>query len=108
MIELISEETVAIKTANASAVKERLRPKGNCLKKIICSPEHIRGSILKERQNEAKTRQKARIFLRRVFKKPTNGNMAEPTIGIRIVRIKIVSGMFIKITHFKLFTPEMG
>ncbi len=108
MTELIKDETAAIKTARLSAVKEKLRPKGNCLKKVICSPEHIRGSILKERQNEAKTRQKARIFLKRLFKRPASGKMAEPTIGRKIVKIKIVSGMFIKITHFKLFAPEMG
>jgi len=96
MIELIAEETKAIKTARASAVREKLIPKRNCWKKTICSPESIRGSILIERQNEAKTRQKARAFLKRLLTMPARGRIADPAIGIRIVRIKIVSGMFME------------
>ena len=108
MIELTKEETAAIKTARASAVRKILKPKGNCLKKTICSPEKIRGSIIKESKNEEKTKQKARIFLIRRLKNPAKGKIADPNIGTRIVRIRIVSGMFIKITHFKLFAPKMG
>ncbi|MCK9614130.1 MAG: hypothetical protein M0R48_01350 [Candidatus Omnitrophica bacterium] len=96
MIELIKDETIAIKTARASAVKEKLRPKGNCLKKTICSPERMRVSITRESRNEEKTKQKARIFLKRRLNNPAKGRTADPAIGIRMVRIRIVSGMFME------------
>ncbi|MFA5338464.1 MAG: hypothetical protein WC330_09025 [Candidatus Omnitrophota bacterium] len=56
----------------------------------------MRVSIIRENKNEEKTKQKARIFLSFRLRTPAKGKMADPNIGIIIVRIRIVSGMFME------------
>jgi hypothetical protein len=85
-----------MKQAMISAVKERLSPKGNCLKKIICPPLKTRLSSIAESRKEEKMKHRARIFLRLRLTRPASGKSAEPSIGIKMARSKIVSGMLIK------------
>jgi hypothetical protein len=71
-----------------SAVKKKLNPSGNCLRKVMGLSDKTEGSIISESKNDVKMKQKARMFLRRVFTEPTAGRMKDPATGIKMAAIR--------------------
>jgi len=76
---------MAMNTASLSAIKERLKPKGRYLQKVMIWPLKTEEKIIEENTKETKTKPNANMFLARRDNGPINGNRNAPTTGTKIM-----------------------
>ena len=87
---LINDETIAINTAKASALKTKLNPKGKFLIILIGWPLSAGDNNVKERIKEDNAAKKANLFLKPSEIFPKIGRINAPIMGIKTTRDNII------------------
>ena len=80
---LMEDDTHAIKTARPSAVKERLKPSGNCRENTTALPAMADETSAREHRKEVSTKRKLATFLILVENRPIKGSRNDPKTGTK-------------------------